>query len=87
MLTQMAHIPKKSLGSNTLSRSPQSILKKKGTPSTEIQLSISTLRRGRDREKAHQKDQKLIRNQNKQHRALIELRGNPLLTIKRRKFG
>jgi hypothetical protein len=51
------------------------------------QPSISTLRRGSDQEKAPvRRDSTHIRNQ-KEVSSEIELRGNTLLSITRKKFG
>jgi hypothetical protein len=62
-------------------------LVERGTP-IATQPSTSTLRMGRNPEKAPiRRDKTQIRNQRKALSALIEIRGNPLLSIIRKKFG
>jgi hypothetical protein len=77
-LTQTAYPLKKSLGSNTLSGSP----KKQSNRKEHHTLPQSPERMSRETEKAPVKRVTIwIRNQRKETRVLIELRGNSLLFI------
>jgi hypothetical protein len=77
----MTHSLKKSVTSNTLSRSPQSCPIDRDS-FIATQPSISTLRRGRDTEKVPvRRVSTWIRNQKKEARTFIDLRENPLISI------